>query len=121
MYIFGVEEYYKDDNEADIIVSDGYYQLRCYVYPVKTISINQIVNCISGFACSDVVKIEHDNYDVIKLSQYYAYELHAKVVSRKKNVVKVGGLRIYLDTVIPKDICDNDYVSFSVMRLDAIL
>lgn len=121
MHISDIVEYNKSDNEADILVSDGHYQLLCYVYPVKAISVKQNVRCISGFACSNITRIEHDNYDAIKLSQYYAYELHAKVVSRKENVVSIGALRIYLDTVIPGDICDNDYVSFSVMRLDAVL
>lgn len=121
MYIFDIEELNEDDNEADIIVSDGHYQLLCYAYPVKKLTINQKVNCIFGFACSDVVKAAYDYYDVLKLPQYYAYELNAKVVSKKKNVVKVGDLCIHLDTVIPKDIPDNDYVSFSVMRLDALL
>lgn len=49
MYISDIVEYNESDNEADILVSDGHYQLLCYVSPVKA-RIQQLFLCFKKTA-----------------------------------------------------------------------
>lgn len=118
MYISEVINYNSSDCEAELCVSDGQYSVICYAYPVQEITLHQSVSSMYGFMCTDIVKSFEHIYRVNKLSQYYAYSLTARVIARNSCIVQVGDLRIYLDTAIPKDIVDGDYVSFCVQRLD---
>lgn len=49
---------------------------------------------------------------------YFSYRLFAKVLDTKKRHVQLGDVDIELDCPLPKDIPDNSYISFDVVRLD---
>ena len=118
MYIKDIVYYNKADNEAELYISDGIYNLICYAYPVKKVSVNQQVKCIYGFLCAEIVKVYNRDYCIIKLPKHFAYALTAEVVSTKRCLVQIGELKIQLDTKIPDDILEGDYISFCVQRLD---
>ena len=48
----------------------------------------------------------------------FSYHIYAKVQDSHKRHVRLGDIHIYLDTPIPKDIVNDDLVSFDVQRLD---
>ena len=43
MYISNILSFDVSDNEADIIVSDGNYQMLCYAFPARSLKIGQCV------------------------------------------------------------------------------
>ena len=118
MHISKIISFNREDSEAELCISDGDYSVICYAYPIKTIAVNQKISVIDGFLCTELVKSFKPNYGINKLSQYYAYILTAKVISKKSSIVQVGNLKTHLDTEIPNDILEGDYVSFRVQRLD---
>ena len=118
MYISKIISFNREDSEADLCITDGDYSVICYAHPAKTIAVNQKVSGIYGFLCTEIVKSCKQNCGINKLSPYYAYLLTAKVISKKSSIVQVGNLKIHLDTEIPNDILEGDYVSFRVQRLD---
>ena len=118
MFIKDILYFNKEDSEAEIIVSDGHYMVNCYIYPIKHVAIGCKIGNIDGFGCAGIVIANEKKYEVKKLSQYFAYQLTAKFVDNKNRVVRIGGLFINLDTEIPKDITNGDYIAFSVTRLD---
>lgn len=120
MYISEILSYDEDDYEAELYISDGEYSLLCYAYTIKSFTVNQKVNGICGLLCEDIVKSFEQNYNITKLSQYYAYLLTAKVISTEKSIVKIGNLIIYLDKQLPNDIIEGEYISFRVQRLDLL-
>lgn len=120
MYISKIVNYNRGDSEAELCISDGNYSVICYAYPIENIALNQEVDGIYGFLCTDITKSFERRFYVDKLSQYYAYLLTAEVVSAKNCTVKVGELKIYLDTTFSNDILEGDYISFRVQRLDLI-
>lgn len=120
MHISKIISFNREDSEAELCISDGDYSLICYAYPTKTIAIDQKVSGLYGFLCTDIAKSFDHHYCINKLGQYYAYLLTAKVISKNSSIVQLGSLKIYLDTEIPNDISEGDYVSFRVQRLDLI-
>ena len=121
MQISNILNFDRKDTEAELCISDGDYSVICYAYPVKSIAINQTVSGIYGFMCTEIVKSTDQHYCVKKLSQYYAYSLTAKVVSKHDRVIRIGDLIIHLDSEIPHDVAEGDYISFRVQRLDVLL
>ena len=41
MYIKEIVCADKEDSEADVIISDGVYTIKCYMYPVTDVLVNQ--------------------------------------------------------------------------------
>lgn len=118
MHISKIIHFNREDREADLCISDGDYSVICYAYPIESISVNQDVNGLYGFLCTEIARSYEYDYFIEKLPQYYAYWLNAKVVSKNDCTVQIGKITICLDSEIPKDIHDGDYVSFRVQRLD---
>lgn len=121
MVIVDIVYFSKEDSEAEVIVSDGNYAVKCYAYPVNSVAVNQQIRAIYGFGCSNIVKCDEAKETIQKMPEYYAYRLVAEVADQKEGMAHIGGLSIHLDSYIPNDIQKGDYVSFSVMRLDCLL
>jgi len=110
----------RKDREADVFVSDGYFNLLCYLHPADKVQVGQIVDVIDSLYCSNIIRSTNREYHIEK-KEIYSYELTARVVDRKKQLVKVGDILIYLDAAIPGDIMNDEFISFSVLRLDATI
>lgn len=118
MYITDIVYFSKEDSEAEVSVSDGCYTVNCYAYPCDIVLVNQHVNTIYGFECTNITRLNETKYAIKKLSQHYAYQLVAKVMDNESGIVRIGDLFINLDNSIPKDIMNGEYIAFSVVRLD---
>ncbi len=118
MYISKILEFSKDDREADVYVSDGTFTIMCYAYPVDIIYLGQEITTLFSLGCKNVVREDERTFRIKKLPQYYAYSITAQVLSHQECSVQVGKISIRLDTTMPADISDGDFVSFSVVRFD---
>lgn len=49
---------------------------------------------------------------------YFSYRLTAQVVDKSIQHVKLGEYDFFLDNPLPKDIENNSYISFDVLRID---
>lgn len=118
MYISSILMFNKDDCEAEVYVSDGTFAIMCYAYPVDSVCLGQEISAVFSYGCKNVKREGERTFRIRKLPQYYAYSVTAQVLSHRDGFVQVGKIRIQLDTTIPADIPDGDYVSFSVVRFD---
>ena len=118
MYISKIIEFSKDGCEADVYVSDGTFTIMCYAYPVDSVCLGQDVTAVFSYGCKDVVREDKRTFRIQKLPQYYAYSVTAQVLSHQDSSVWIGKICIQLDTAMPADISDGDFVSFSVVRFD---
>ena len=106
--------------EMDIIISDGEYDLLCYCTQSNSLTPSKIKE-IETFL-SDKIMIAYSNdYFIKKTDSYYSYHLQGKVLENNPPMVEIGKLQIVLDTALPKDIKQNDYVEFHVERIDCRL
>lgn len=118
MYVQDVLHFDQSGKEAELIVSDGAYEVLCYAYPIDAVKTGMTISGLSGFSCTNVVRAAEQRYAVSKLPPYFAYNLTGKLISKQEGFVQVNNLKISLDAHIPNDLSDGEYVSFDVLRLD---
>ena len=118
MVITNILYFNKDDSEAEVCISDGSYNLNCYVCPAENLSVGNTVNMIYGLECKNITRSCEAMYKVKKLLHHYAYLLTAQVIDMRNGAVRIGSLFINLDSAIPNDIVNGEYITFSVVRLD---
>ena len=118
MHIQTVLLFDKEGREADVIVSDGEYELLCHAFPIAAVEIGMPVSGLYGFSCGNEVRAENPHCAVTKLPPYFAYHMTGILFSKQKRIVRVGGLEISMDAHIPNDLSDSEYVSFDVQRVD---
>lgn len=118
MYIQDVLRFDQSGKEAELIASDGAYEVLCYAYPIDAVKTRMTINELSGFSCTNVVRAAEQRCAISKLLPYFAYSITGKLISKQKGIVQVGNLKISLDAYIPNDLSDGEYVSFDVQRLD---
>ncbi|MDE6241084.1 MAG: hypothetical protein K2M08_01540 [Anaeroplasmataceae bacterium] len=106
---------HKEEYEADIIVKNDNYELLCYC--ISNVDDLKDITLIT-FLSKNIVKSEVDSGKVTKLDNYYAYKLFCKVINCEEHLVTLGEIKIYLDSALPGDIRNGDFVEFEVMRLD---
>lgn len=121
MYIKQVKSYDSFSGEADIIVSDGVYELLCYYHPAENIDLGAEVKEISSLFAKDVTRAECKEYLIQKEEGYYSYHLQGKVIDTEIPMICIGNINIELDYPIAKDIKIGDYVELKVHRLNCII
>ena len=121
MFVKGIKDYDKFSNEADVIVSDGQYDILCYCYQTSYHCIgNKVENITSLFAC-EIMRVDNNNFCIDKLDTYYSYHLQGEVVNIEKPVIRIGNLYINIDSHLPKDIKKGEWIELKVERLDCSL
>lgn len=120
MFIKKINHIDYDSGEADIIVSDGEYELLCYCALIQESILKNIcdINEIESFLCANIRRIDTSSYLVQKNNGYYSYHLQGAVISSSERIVCIGDIFIKLDIPLPKDICNHEFIEFDVVRLD---
>ena len=128
MYIKKIFKCYEDYPEADVLVSDGEFELLCYAlfYDNKEGDTNFTLSAMmdgdnSLFANASVMTSEEKGYKVQKLDDgYFSYKLQGKLIDIEKEngTVQIGSLIIHDVAPIPRDIKVGEFVEFKVMRID---
>ena len=119
MYVKEVIDYDPSAQEADIIISDGQFDIMTYAQPFydkyKTFELY-------AFSPENILRAIEPISAVTKIDDgYYAYRLQGKLIEVEKCIVAVGDIKIELgNNVIPKDIQVNEYIEFTVLRVDFI-
>lgn len=120
-----IERIYDFDDfscEADLIVSDGTYQLICYCFDFQKGSTTMPkIKEIDSFMCKNIMRVYTDKYLIIKKKDYYSYHLQGKVLDVEKKLICIGNIIIHLDAQIPRDINIQEFVEFDVVRLDCFI
>lgn len=118
MIVKQIKSFDKNSNEADIIVSDGMFDLLCYCYPSMPYSKGTVIESITTFLAQNIIRAKQKECLVFKLMDYYAYHLQGKIIDLEKRIVCVGKLKVIIDGSIPDDIQQGEFVEFDVQRLD---
>lgn len=121
MFIEKILYFSEEDGEADVVVSDGQYMVRCYMYPIKQIKPEDQVSHIYGYCCKNIIRAEERKNEIKKLQEYYAYRIIGKLLNKKKKLVRTGNLYFELDGSIPNDIANGDYIEAFILRFDCTM
>ena len=105
--------------EADVIVTDGCFQVLCFCHPC-TVQVGQILTKpLWPFDENDVMRSSNHEYKIQKTQHsYFSYDLIGKLINKEHGIVVIGELYFDLAGSVPKDIEENEYIEFSVSRID---
>lgn len=104
------------ENEAEVLVSDGNYEILCYAYPYYN---KNGEFTLSTFMSGNVMRALQNEYSVKKTEDgYFSYKLTGRLFDLKNRLAAVGEIVIELENNIPKDIEENEFIGFDVMRID---
>ena len=118
MFIKKIIDYDRSAGEADVLISDGRYEILCYAHPFE--NKNKRFSLVS-FMAKGVKRIEAREFKAEKSTNgYYSYNMQGEITDIEERIVKVGDIFIELEDVIPKDIKTHDFIEFSVARIDYI-
>ena len=106
--------------ETDVIISDGNYELLCYCAQSNSPTPSKIKE-IETFLSEKIMIACNNNYLINKTDSYYSYHLQGKVLECNPPVIAIGKIHIILDTPLPKDIKQHDFIEFFVQRIDCRL
>ncbi|MDE7454209.1 MAG: hypothetical protein K2M64_00065 [Clostridia bacterium] len=123
MYIKKIIKLDKDDIDADIIVSDGKFDLLCYAWECENSvgDTNFELSPLMGHA--DIMTGDKREYKIQKLEDgHFDYKLQGKLIDIEKcrGKVQIGAIVIKDVCWIPRDIKVGDYIEFTVIRLDVV-
>lgn len=104
--------------EAEILISDGKYELICFSQPYDE-DIDKKIEVLNCYNNQFVMRADTMECLIEKLIEPFAYRIIGKVINSNKNIVKIGEILLQLEEyAIPKDIKENEYISFYVQRID---
>lgn len=103
--------------EADVIVTDGKYEIICFSYPFSPKIGEDIDGTISIFENYDIMKSSRKGYTVNHLGNG-KYFFVAKLVNRSKGIIKIG--EIYINDIqgVPEKIQNGEFIQFFTPRVD---
>ena len=119
MYIKGIVHIDRDALEADVVVSDGVFDLLCYAQPFEAADAESLELSLTAFLSQNLMRATEQTDCVLKTQDgYYSYRLQGRIVDRQDQLLAVGNLVIEIDGEIPGDIGEGESVAVDVMRVD---
>ena len=109
----------KEDDCADVCVSDGNMKLLAFMHPAGNLQIGQELSVLFSLDYDDLQQINNDEeeYYIRPNCYYYGYDVIGTVVSNDSGLIKVFNFLIKLGR-IPDDIQTGDWIKVSITRLD---
>lgn len=109
----------KEAKEAEVILTDGEYELICFCQPCKKKIGEEILEELYCFNNNSVIKAKESFYAIEKMCDPFSYYLTGKLYKKNEGIVQIGDFLLQLEeNTIPNDIKESDYVTFSVARID---
>jgi hypothetical protein len=119
MFIKAISWINKDIQEAEVLVSDNFFELLCFSQPLKKHIDEEFKEPIYCFGVSDVMLSTERTSYVKKKDDAYGYFLRGEVLNRNDQIVRLGYIELCLDDCyIPNDIKNGEYIEFNVSRLN---
>lgn len=116
MFVKSILNFEKASKEAELIVSDGKYNILCNAWEFDDNNPNFY---LSGFFVKNIMRAYKNEYIVEKLNDsFFSYKLQGKLVDKKNKIVEIGKLTLEIDGYIPNDILVNEFIEFTVLRID---
>lgn len=109
----------KEAQEAEVIITDGKYNICCFSQPFNGVIGDYLTEALHAYNLSEISQLEQHNTKIIKLSGTFNYLVEGKIIDKKLQLIKIGGITIDIsDSYLPNDINEGDYISFECERID---
>ena len=103
------------------MVTDGEFEITCFAQPLYHQEGSVLKAPIYCYNATHVIKLDKEIFSIEKRGEYFAYNLSGKLVDQRLGIVMIGKLLLELDNnILPGDMKEGNYISFSCQRLDLI-
>ncbi|MCP3930310.1 MAG: hypothetical protein GY705_14545 [Bacteroidetes bacterium] len=107
----------KEIGEADVIVTDGNYEIRCFSHPFHQKKGEEVCGTLSVFEHSSLMRSKTTEYIVEHLGNG-KYFLVARLLNAEEGIVQIGEIKIHDIEGIPEEIKIGEYIQFIAPRVD---
>jgi hypothetical protein len=110
-----------ENGGADVVVSDGKYECYAFSYPCQIQEGEEISSPLIVFETGNVIKSTASEVSIQpqKSLSKYNYWIVARVVDVTSGEIRVGGLRMVLNTnTLPGDIREDEMIELAAVRID---
>ncbi len=119
MIIKEIQSLSDDGQVAELIVSDGIYECFAFSCPFKLSEGQIIQNPLYAFDTENLMLSDNEAYFIKQRKQgMFEHDCIAQVVDRSQQLVKIGGLSIVVDEILPVGCDDGTFVQFFCSRLN---
>lgn len=116
MFVKEILNVNKEAHEADIIVSDGNFNILCYSCDYEDEKIKDFE--LTPMDYDEVYLTYEREYKISKFDQSrYNYEIQCEILNVERAIVRVFGILISLARYLPGDIKNGDWITFKCYRL----
>lgn len=108
----------KDSSEAEVLVTDGRYELVCFAHPFNGKPGDVVEQDIIALDCNEVERVMATEGHARRTDDYFAHDLTLKVDDARRGKLSLGNIKISARNCLPNDIVDGEYVNLICSRLD---
>ncbi|MGT2911559.1 hypothetical protein ACVR1I_07595 [Streptococcus cameli] len=103
--------------EADVVVTDGTYEIVCFSHPFFQRKGEEVSGTLSVFEPYSLIRSNITRY-VAKHLGNGKYFFIACLLDKKEGTVQIGKIQIHDIEGIPEEIKDGEYIQFVAPRVD---
>lgn len=103
--------------EADVIVTDGQYDIRCFAHPFFQQIGEEVEETLSVFEHFGITQSKTREYVVEHLGNG-EYFFIARLIDEVEGIIQIGEITIHDIDKIPENIKKGDYIQFFTLRVD---
>ena len=109
----------EEAKEAEVFLSDGTFNLVCFSHPFKGNVGSIIDQLLYTFNAKKIYKLNLERIFLVENEKgTFIHKLIGEVINKDKNRVKVGEFILELDSSLPGDVQNGNYISFICERID---
>lgn len=102
--------------EGTYVVSDGTYEIACYGYMENYHKGDPYTDRVGGFLAQDIVASDVHEFQADRMKNW-EFRVNG-VICDGRSAIRVGGIHISLDSPVPGDLKDGEWVSAHISRMD---
>lgn len=103
--------------EADVLVTDGDYEIRCFSHPFYQKIGEEVEGTLSVFEYSNLTKSNTTTYIAEHLGNG-KYFIVARLLDRGEGTAQIGNIQIHDIEGIPAEIKNGEYIQFIAPRIE---
>lgn len=107
----------KEIGEADVVVTDGTYEIICFAHPFSQKKGEEVRGILSIFEHFSLTRSNITEY-VTKHLGNGKYFFVASLLDKTKGIVQIGQIHIHDIEGVPEEIAEGEYVQFIAPRID---
>lgn len=109
----------EDLAEAEVLVTDGKYDLFCFCHPCVYKVNDKIIEPLSCLDSDNIVISEEKECYVRRGGETFEHHICGCLSDKEKGIVSIGEILISIHAnLTPKDIAQGSYIEFDVTRID---